>query len=58
MEYQDYYKTLGVDKKASENEIKRAYRDLAKKHHPDLGGDNDKFIELMDVYERLTRRPG
>jgi DnaJ-class molecular chaperone len=42
MEYKDYYQTLGVDKKASESEIKRAYRNLAKKHHPDRNPGDKK----------------
>jgi curved DNA-binding protein len=58
MEYKDYYKTLGVDKKASENEIKRAYRDLAKKHHPDRNpGDKkaeEKFKEINEAYQVLS----
>jgi curved DNA-binding protein len=58
MEYKDYYKTLGVEKKASENEIKRAYRDLAKKHHPDRNpGDKkaeEKFKEINEAYQVLS----
>jgi curved DNA-binding protein len=57
MDYKDYYKTLGVEKKASENEIKRAYRDLAKKHHPDRNpGDKkaeEKFKEINEAYQVL-----
>ena len=50
----DYYKTLGVDKKASEQEIKRAYRKLAQKYHPDTGkGDEKKFKEVMTTHSNL-----
>lgn len=57
MEYKDYYKVLGVDKNASEAQIKSAYRKLAKKYHPDLnGGDEkaqEKFKEISEAYEVL-----
>ena len=48
------YETLGVPKGASEDEIKRAYRKLAAKHHPDRGGDTAKFQEIQSAYETLT----
>lgn len=48
------YETLGVPKGASEDEIKKAYRRLAAKHHPDRGGDTAKFQEIQSAYETLT----
>ncbi|KKP95101.1 MAG: Chaperone protein DnaJ [Candidatus Moranbacteria bacterium GW2011_GWE1_36_7] len=51
----DYYKTLGVDKNASDDEIKKAYRKLAHKHHPDKsGGDAEKFKEINAAYQVLS----
>ena len=54
----DYYKTLGVPRTATADEIKKAFRKLARKHHPDAGGDEAKFKELNEAYEVLsaTRR--
>merc|ERR1712093_298436 len=49
-----YYDILGVDKDASESEIKKAYRKLAMKHHPDKGGDPDKFKEMTEAHAVLT----
>ena len=58
MEYKDYYKTLGVKKNASADEIKKAYRKLARKHHPDVNqGDKtaeDKFKDINEAYEVLS----
>lgn len=50
----DYYKTLGVDKNASQDEIKKAFRTLAHKHHPDKGGDEAKFKEASEAYQVLS----
>merc|ERR1719252_334708 len=49
-----FYKLLEVDKNASEPEIKKAYRKLAVKHHPDKGGDPEKFKEITRAYEVLS----
>ena len=45
-----HYQTLGVDKSATQAEIKKAYRKLCVIHHPDKGGDSDKFKEIADAY--------
>ena len=50
----DYYEILGVSKDASEAEIKKAYRKLAMKHHPDKGGDQEKFKEISEAYAVLS----
>lgn len=57
-EKRDYYEVLGVDKNANDAEIKKAYRNLAKKYHPDLNPDNKeaekKFKEVNEAYEVLS----
>lgn len=51
----DYYKILGVDKNATQTEIKKAYHKLAHKHHPDKGGgDAEKFKEISEAYSVLS----
>ena len=49
----DYYAILGVKKTASQEEIKKAFRALAHKHHPDKGGDEKKFKEISEAYRTL-----
>jgi len=50
----NYYDILGVKKDASTDEIKKAFRRLARKHHPDAGGDEEKFKEINEAYEVLS----
>jgi len=50
----DYYKTLGVERTASPEEIKRAYRKLAAKNHPDRGGDTAEFQKIEEAYRNLS----
>jgi curved DNA-binding protein len=58
MEFIDYYKVLGVDKNATDDEIKKAYRKLARKHHPDLNPNDKeahkKFQQLNEANEVLS----
>lgn len=50
----DYYATLGLKRGASDADIKKAYRSMAMKHHPDRGGDEKKFKEISAAYEALS----
>ena len=56
MQYKDYYKIMGLSRDTSQDEIKRAYRKLARKYHPDVSKEKDaeaKFKELGEAYEVL-----
>lgn len=51
---QNYYDVLGVDKSATSEDIKRAFRKKAMEHHPDKGGDSEKFRQVSEAYETLS----
>lgn len=50
----DYYQILGISREASQEDIKKAYRKLAHKYHPDKGGDEKKFKEINEAYQILS----
>jgi molecular chaperone DnaJ len=52
----DYYKTLGISRDATEDEIKKAFHRLAHKHHPHKGGDEKKFKEINEAYQVLSNK--
>ena len=58
VQFKDYYETLGVSRTASEDEIKKAFRSLARKYHPDVAKDKkvaeEKFKEINEAYEVLS----
>ena len=57
MEYKDYYKVLGVSKTAEKDEIRKSYRQLARKYHPDVSKESDaeaRFKEVSEAYEVLS----
>ena len=56
MKYKDYYKTLGLARGASDDDIKKAYRRLARKYHPDVSKEKDaeeRFKEIAEAYDTL-----
>ena len=56
MEYKDYYKLMGLARDASADDIKKAYRKLARKYHPDVSkeaGAEDRFKAINEAYEAL-----
>ena len=50
----DLYKVLEIDENASEDEIKKSYRSLSLKHHPDRGGDGETFKKINEAYQHLS----
>src|SRR5438876_12345436 len=57
VDFKDYYRILGVDRKADDKTIKSAYRRLARKHHPDVAKTKDateRFKEISEAYEVLS----
>lgn len=54
----DPYSILGIPHGAPEEDVKKAYRKLAMKHHPDKGGDPEKFKQIQSAYDRITKGEG
>jgi molecular chaperone DnaJ len=54
MSKRDYYEVLGLNKDASEKDIKKSFRSLSKEYHPDKGGDEEKFKEINEAYSILS----
>ena len=49
----NYYDVLGVNEQSTSADITKAFKDLAKKHHPDRGGDKDRFQEISEAHDTL-----
>ena len=58
MEFKDYYTIMGVARDASRDEIKRAYRSLARKYHPDVSKLPDAEVRFKELGEAYFGRPG
>ncbi|MBF0266328.1 MAG: DnaJ domain-containing protein, partial [Gammaproteobacteria bacterium] len=57
MEFKDFYKPLGLQQSASQDEIKKAFRKLAREHHPDVNksqGSEARFKEISEAYDVLS----
>ena len=54
MKNKNLYNILGLNSNAKKSEIKSAYRNLAKKYHPDTGGNKDKFLAIQSAWEILN----
>ena len=52
--HNNFYEELGLKINATKNEIKSSYRSLVKKHHPDKGGDKEKFLAIQNAWETLN----
>ena len=51
MEFKDYYTTLGLERGASDDEVRKAYRKLARKYHPDVSKEADAQVKMRDINE-------
>ena len=50
----DYYDLLGVSRQASDKDLKNAFKNKAREHHPDKGGDPEKFKQVNEAYQNLS----
>ena len=50
----NFYEELGLKKNATKNEIKSSYRSLVKQHHPDAGGEKERFLAIQNAWETLN----